>query len=184
MNVKKKLALLELAGGLLRWLWLIAGFAAVVSLVGALFFDWPWSRFLWAVGISVLGKWMLRGFKENQLRVYAEAAQRGELHPGRSSRAMRNMIGGGLVGLGYVSGLVFGLWALILDAGILLTAGGVLFLVAGIFVFPVTIAITPLYAVIAWGDWHPLRVTVAGTLMSFIFMGVGSAIVRKNVRQV
>ena len=76
---------------------------------------------------------MLRGFKENQLRVYAEAAQRGELHPGRSSRAMRNMIGGGLVGLGYVSGLVFGLWALILDAGILLTAGGVLLLVAGIF---------------------------------------------------
>jgi hypothetical protein len=48
-------------------------------LIGALFFDWPWSRFFWTVGVSIVAKWMLRGFKENQLRVQLEAEQRGEL---------------------------------------------------------------------------------------------------------
>lgn len=92
---------------------------------------------------------------------------------------MRSKIGGGFVGLGYVSGLVFGLWALILDAGILLTAGGALLLLAGLFLFPFAMTIAPFYAGFAWGDWHPLRVTVAGALMMPIFMGIGTAMMKK-----
>jgi hypothetical protein len=93
---------------------------------------------------------------------------------------MRNTIGAGLIGLSYVSGLIFGLWALILDAGILLTAGGVLLLLAGLFLFPFAMTIAPFYAGVMWGDWHPLRVTIAGALMMPIFMAIGTTIMRKR----
>jgi hypothetical protein len=79
MKVKAKLALLELIGGIFGWAWLIAGAVAIVSLVGAIFFGWPWSRFFWAFGISFVGKTLLRGFNAHQARVHLEARQRGDL---------------------------------------------------------------------------------------------------------
>ena len=89
---------------------------------------------------------------------------------------MRNLIGGGLMGLGYVSGGIFGLWAFVLDLGVLTTLGGFWLALVGLLLFPVAMALAPFYAGFAWGDWHPLGVTVAGTLMMWVFMGIGGAV--------
>jgi hypothetical protein len=66
MTARSKLIALELAGGLFGWLWIIARFVAIVCLIGALFGGWLWSRFFWALGISVVSKWLLRGFHGEQ----------------------------------------------------------------------------------------------------------------------
>jgi hypothetical protein len=93
---------------------------------------------------------------------------------------MRGKIGGSLTALGYFSGLVFGLWVLFLDASVLLRLGGILLLIAGLFLFPFTLTVAPLYAGFAWGDWHPLRVTIAGALMMPLFAGIGMALMKSE----
>jgi len=83
MTARSKLIALELAGGLFGWLWIIAGLVAIVCLIGALFGGWLWSRFFWALGISVVSKWLLRGLMENKQRIALEAQARGEWPPAR-----------------------------------------------------------------------------------------------------
>jgi hypothetical protein len=96
---------------------------------------------------------------------------------------MRTKIGGVLVGLGYVSGLIFGLWALVLDCGILTALGGWLLAIVGLILFPVALTIAPFYAGFAWGDWHPLKVTIAGALMTPIFGGIGMSLLKTEKKQ-
>jgi membrane protein implicated in regulation of membrane protease activity len=69
MQTKAKLALLELIGGFFGWLWIGASLFALYALAMAVFSTHPWSQFLWAVGVSVLAKWLARGFRDNQQRV-------------------------------------------------------------------------------------------------------------------
>jgi len=93
---------------------------------------------------------------------------------------MRSVIGGGLMSLGYVSGGIFGLWAFVLDWGVLAALGGFWLALAGLVLLPVGMTIAPFYAGLAWGDWHPLSVTVAGTLMMWVLMAIGSAVLRSG----
>lgn len=69
METKTKLVWLEAVGGILGWVWILATVAAVYFLATALFFSSPWSRFFWALGISLIAKWLTRGFRDNQIRV-------------------------------------------------------------------------------------------------------------------
>jgi len=69
METRTKLVWLEGIGGILGWVWILASIAAIYFLVVALFFSSPWSRFFWALGISVIAKWLARGFRDNQIRV-------------------------------------------------------------------------------------------------------------------
>jgi hypothetical protein len=73
MQVRTKLVILELVAGIFGWAWIIAGLAALYFLVMAIFAGGGWSRFFWALGISIVGKWLLRGFKDNEQRVAFEA---------------------------------------------------------------------------------------------------------------
>jgi hypothetical protein len=68
-----KLMLLELVSGIFGWVWIIAGIAALVFLIWAIGFAGPWSRFFWAVGISVVAKWLAKAFMDTQIRVGFEA---------------------------------------------------------------------------------------------------------------
>jgi hypothetical protein len=72
-NFKTMLGVLELCEGVLGLLWLVTVVATVVSLVGAMLFSWPWSRFGWLLGTSFVGKHLLLNF----LRIGAR--KRGEL---------------------------------------------------------------------------------------------------------
>ena len=51
----------------------MASIAALYFLVMAAFSDSPWSRFFWALGISIVAKWLTRGFRDNQQRVAFKA---------------------------------------------------------------------------------------------------------------
>lgn len=73
MQMRSKLVFFELAGGLFGWLWIIASVAGIYFLVAALAANGRWSNLLWAVGISVVAKWLARGFSDHQKRVAYEA---------------------------------------------------------------------------------------------------------------
>jgi len=87
---------------------------------------------------------------------------------------MRSVIGTTLLGLGYLSSLLFGLWAFILDLAVLRSVGGLPLFVAGFFLAPFTLIAAPLYSGLVVGDWQPLRVMVAGMMMMvFAMVGLG-----------
>jgi len=65
--------LLELIAGLLAWVWAIAAFGALIYFVLAILSRGRWSMFFWAVGISIVAKWLSKGFTDNQIRVQFEA---------------------------------------------------------------------------------------------------------------
>ncbi len=73
METRSKLVALELVGGILGWVWIVASIASLYFLAVAAFSDSPWSRFFWAVGVSIIAKWLARGFRDNQLRIGFEA---------------------------------------------------------------------------------------------------------------
>jgi hypothetical protein len=72
MQTRTKLAILELIGGLLGWVWILASLAAVYFIVAVFAFDGTWSSFFWAAGTAVVAKWLAGGFMENQRRIAAE----------------------------------------------------------------------------------------------------------------
>ena len=61
LNIRTKLVWLELIGGIFGWIWIVAGLAAIYFLGTAIFSSSPWSRVWWAVGVSVVSKWLARG---------------------------------------------------------------------------------------------------------------------------
>ena len=69
MSTRAKLVILELISGLLGWVWLVAGAAAVFFAGAALFSDGSWSRFFWALAASAIAKWLAKGFHDNKIRV-------------------------------------------------------------------------------------------------------------------
>jgi hypothetical protein len=73
MRTISKLMILELIAGLLGWVWMIASLVALVSFVRAIAFNGNWSKFFWAVGISIVAKWLSKGFTDHQIRVKFEA---------------------------------------------------------------------------------------------------------------
>jgi hypothetical protein len=74
MQLKYKLVLLELIGGLFGWVWILVSLAALYFLVMALFAGGSWWRFIIALGIGAVGKWLAVGFEDNKRRVAFEAA--------------------------------------------------------------------------------------------------------------
>lgn len=77
MESKTKLVWLELVGGILGWVWILASLAGLYFLAMAIFSDSPWSRFFLAIGVGAIAKWLATGFRDNQLRVAFVAEQMG-----------------------------------------------------------------------------------------------------------
>ena len=73
MDTRTKGTILELAAGLFGWVWIGASIAAVYFLASAIFFDGSWPNFFWALGASMVAKWLARGFEDNKIRVAYEA---------------------------------------------------------------------------------------------------------------
>lgn len=73
MQTKTKLIMLEFVAGLVGWGWIIAFLAALCFLVAAVAWGGTWTLFLWAVGISIVCKWLTRGFHDSKVRVAYEA---------------------------------------------------------------------------------------------------------------
>jgi hypothetical protein len=70
MSTQSKLAILELIGGILGWVWIIASLSALCFLFAALFFDGAWSSFVWALATGVFAT----GFVDSQQRAAGTAS--------------------------------------------------------------------------------------------------------------
>ncbi len=79
MTTMTKLVILELISGVCGWIWILSGAAALYFAAMAIFSGSPWSRVFWAVGVSVVAKWLMKGFHDNKIRVafIAERMARG-----------------------------------------------------------------------------------------------------------
>jgi hypothetical protein len=73
MRTQVKLAALQLVGGFIGWVWILASIAAVITLVAAVFFDAKWTSVLWAFGVAAVAKFLTRGLVETQGQVKGDA---------------------------------------------------------------------------------------------------------------
>jgi len=73
MTTQGKLITLELIAGIFGWTWIIASIAALAFFIKAVGFGGKWSTFFWAGGVSIVAKWLARGFDDNKIRVAFEA---------------------------------------------------------------------------------------------------------------
>ncbi|ACV68905.1 hypothetical protein [Desulfohalobium retbaense] len=69
METKPKLAILEIIACIFGWLWICASFAALYFIAMVIFSDGAWEPFFWALGVSVVSRWLAYGFKDNMKRV-------------------------------------------------------------------------------------------------------------------
>jgi len=93
-----------------------------------------------------------------------------------SYEVSRRSLGALLSGLGAVAFFVFGLWGFILELIIVNQAGGLLGIVVGIVVLPVTFVAAPWYALVAQGDWLPLAVVYGGCVVAGLMVAAGGGL--------
>ena len=72
MKSKTAASIFAIFGHSFAWVWMVGGLAATYFFVTALFFDGAWSNFFWAIGASIIGKWLSKGFMDNRNRVLYE----------------------------------------------------------------------------------------------------------------
>ena len=80
METKSKPTTLELIGGLFGWIWIGASIITLYFLAMVVLSDGTWSQFFWALGVSIIAKWLARGFEDNKKRVAYEAQLIAEGH--------------------------------------------------------------------------------------------------------
>jgi hypothetical protein len=97
-----------------------------------------------------------------------------ELEPDR--RSARPLLGAGFAFAAYLVAVVCGPWGLFLDLAIVHRAAGFLGVVVGSVLFPVTFAVAPWYAGVAWGYWFPLLISYGGAIVTTLLVGLGSVI--------
>lgn len=73
MQTRTKLVILELIAGIVGWIWILGWIASIYFLIAVFAFDGKWSNFFWAVGISVIAKWLAHGFNYHKDRIAYEA---------------------------------------------------------------------------------------------------------------
>ncbi len=89
---------------------------------------------------------------------------------------MRSIIGGIFKVIAVIVYVGFGLWGLIITLAIVNQAAGFWGVVIGFFIFPVTLAAAPWYALVAWGTWFPLVVVYGGGISATILFVLASVI--------
>lgn len=90
--------------------------------------------------------------------------------------ASTGMVALGL-GLRWLAGLIAFVWGLIV-AWALFGLPGV---IVGLFIFPATLTILPLYAAFAWGAWLPLAVPVVLGIVGLVIASLGGAAAQDDV---
>ena len=89
---------------------------------------------------------------------------------------MRARIGQLVTGVGYLVGIICGIWGFLLDLAIVKEAAGFWGVVAGFVLMPVTFTVAPWYAGIAWGNWFPLLICYGGGIVATVIIVGGAAI--------
>jgi len=89
---------------------------------------------------------------------------------------MRKIVGGFFTVVGYIAIAAFGLWGLVIELAIIEHVAGFWGMVVGFMILPLMLTVTPLYALIAWGNWFPLLIVYGGGIFAFTMIGVGGLI--------
>ncbi len=84
-------------------------------------------------------------------------------------------VGVGVKWLGYAVFAVTGIWSFILELQIIYVAGGFGGFVLAFLLGPITFALAPFYAGVAWGNWFPLILGYGGGIVAFGLIAAGSA---------
>jgi hypothetical protein len=92
-------------------------------------------------------------------------------------------LGAGVKWLGYLVFAVTGILSFILELKIIYMAGGFGGFVLAFLLGPITLALAPFYAGIAWGYWFPLILGYGGGIVAFGFIAAGGAIAQQGVRR-
>lgn len=74
--------------------------------------------------------------------------------------------------------VVGGLWGFLMSLGIISEAAGLWGVVVAVALAPITIAATPVYAGIAWGEWIPMALNYGGAVASALLLYLGAALAR------
>lgn len=76
--------------------------------------------------------------------------------------------------LAWIGVVVFGIWDLRISYAIVREVAGSIIAYISFLVAPITFALAPWYALIAWGDWHPLVIIYGGgILITLLFLASG-----------
>jgi hypothetical protein len=80
--------------------------------------------------------------------------------------------------IGYAVFAIGGLWGFVLDLQILNRVGGFLLVLVGFFIAPITFALAPWYAGIAWGWWFPLILSYGAGILAVTLTAIGTSLSR------
>lgn len=72
MSTKSKLVFFELISGVLGWIWIISSIAMLYFIAMIIFSDGTWNQFFWALGVSIISKWLAKGFNDTKIRIAFE----------------------------------------------------------------------------------------------------------------
>ena len=72
--------------------------------------------------------------------------------------------------------VIAGLWGFLLSLGLISDAAGLWGVAVGIALAPITVVATPLYALLASGDWAPLALNYGGGVASALLSYLGAAL--------
>jgi len=76
--------------------------------------------------------------------------------------------------LAWIGVVVFGIWDLRISYAIVKEVAGSIVAYISFLVAPITFVLTPWYALIAWGDWHPLVIIYGGgVFITLLFLASG-----------
>lgn len=90
-----------------------------------------------------------------------------------------SIIGTLILGLGYLSYLAVGLIGLVICYDIARTLFGRFAAFLGIILFPITLAVSPLLALLKWGTWKPLAIIYGGAITATLIIWLGNTLKEK-----
>ena len=86
-----------------------------------------------------------------------------------------------LLGLGYIIWIISGFWGFCIELGIVHKLAGFGSVIIAIVLFPLTLIVTPIYAIIADANWLPFILIYGGTIVGVTFFSFGLSIMRNNI---
>lgn len=79
--------------------------------------------------------------------------------------------------LAWIGIVIFGIWDLRITYAIVNEVAGPIVAYISFLIAPIIFVLAPWYALIAWGDWHPLVIIYGGgVLVTLLFLASGAKI--------
>ncbi|MBL7146749.1 MAG: hypothetical protein ISS76_21090 [Phycisphaerae bacterium] len=87
-----------------------------------------------------------------------------------------------LLGFGYIIWTISGFWGFCIELGIAHKLAGFWGVIIAIVLFPLTLIVTPIYSIIADGNWLPFILIYGGTIVGVTFCSFSLSIM-KNIQK-